>query len=143
MQPDENDEDLSAGEEGQPTIEIPQAPTFPPPPEVQFTRPTLGRAAPGRAFSRPDSTGNLGQPADQQGSDGSSGGGSHLGAGLVIGVMFPSCVIVGALIGAWIDNRWPAASPWGIVVMSLAGIAAGFINIFRMIGTIDRPNKKK
>lgn len=140
MRPDEDD-DASAGEEDEPQIEVPSAPSFPPPPEIQFERPTLGRGEPGRAFSRPKDPIDIATSAQADGERES--GPSHLGVGLVIGVTLPSCIVVGVLIGVWIDREWPAAQPWGVVVMSLAGIAAGFLNVFRMVMMMDRPRKPR
>lgn len=140
MRPDENDEDAKAGEPVEPEIEIPRAPSIPPPPEIHFERPTLGRGTPGRAFSRPqrDEDGKA-----VAGPEGEEPAPSHLGPSLVIGITFPACVVVGAGIGIWIDHQWPAAEPWGVVVMSLAGIAAGFMNIYRVVAMLDRQKKKK
>ena|SRR5579883_1726548 len=142
MRSDENDEEANDGEPVQPEIEIPHAPFIPPPPEVRFERPSLGRGTPGRAFSKPKIDDTTGRPVTVSDSGDSERQGSHLGASLVIGVMFPSCIVVGALIGAWIDKEWPVAYPWGIIVMSLAGIAAGFLNVFRMLTRLEQPTKK-
>ena len=142
MRPDENDQDANAGEPEEPEIEIPRAPFIPPPPEIHFERPSLGRGTPGRAFSKPKIDEATGRPVADSGAGNSENQPSHLGASLVIGVMFPSCIVVGALIGAWIDKEWPAAYPWGIIVMSLAGIAAGFLNVFRMLSKLEGPRKK-
>jgi F0F1-type ATP synthase assembly protein I len=137
-----NDGENSELQERLAAIDIPPPSTLPYPPDIQFSRPRLGRAGAGRPKS--------GQSVDSESSSGSNAPGdepyqqSHIGASLVIGVTFPTCVIVGASIGIWIDHRWnPHGTPWGTIVMSLAGIAAGFINIFRVVSMLDRSKSKK
>jgi F0F1-type ATP synthase assembly protein I len=121
-------------------FDVPTAPTFPSPPDINFQRPSLGRGAPGRAFSRDDPAATM--QADQEAGD--PRGMSHLGAGLVIGITFPTCVVVGAGIGMWFDHRYnPSGTPWGTVIMTLAGIAAGFMNIFRVVSQMDRRGNKR
>jgi len=127
-------------DERQDNTELPPSSTFPPPPDIQFTRPSLGRGEPGRAFSRDDPAAEI---QAESGSD-EPPAGSHLGSGLVIGITFPTCVVVGASIGAWFDHRYnPGGGPWGTVVMSLAGIAAGFLNVWRVVKQMDRRSKKR
>jgi len=121
-------------------LEVPSTPAFPPPPEVHFQRPSLGRGAPGRAFSRDDPAATLEAEERESGAPRSS----HLATGLVIGITFPTCVVVGAYIGMWFDHRYnPSGTPWATVVMTLAGIAAGFMNIFRMISRTGGKSKRR
>jgi F0F1-type ATP synthase assembly protein I len=123
-------------------IKIPARSSLPPPPDIQFSRPSFGRKAdssgvPGLGSSS-GITSNSVDDSDQADQP------SHLGASLVIGVTFPTCVIVGASIGTWIDHRWNShGTPWGTIIMSLAGIAAGFMNIFRVVSMLDRGKSKK
>ncbi|HEX5324514.1 MAG TPA: AtpZ/AtpI family protein [Capsulimonadaceae bacterium] len=142
MRPDENDEDANASEPVEPEIEIPRAPSIPPPPEMHFERPTLGRGTPGRAFSKPKIDEATGRSATVSESGDSGDQPSHLGPSLVIGITLPACVVVGAAIGMWIDSKWPGVKPWGTVVMLFAGIAAGVMNAARAIKMMDRPKKK-
>jgi F0F1-type ATP synthase assembly protein I len=134
-----NDGDADS-DERQPMLEVPPTPTFPPPPDISFQRPSLGRGAPGRAFSRDDPAASVEPESGTQ----ETGAGSHLGSGLVIGITFPTCVVVGASIGIWFDHRYnPGGTAWGTIVMSLAGIAAGFLNVFRVVKQMDRRSKKR
>jgi len=47
-----------------------------------------------------------------------------------IGLMFPSAIIVGSLIGYFIDKKFHT-SPWGLIIGFIFGVIAGFINLFR------------
>jgi ATP synthase protein I len=53
-----------------------------------------------------------------------------LGDLLSIGIMFPACVAIGYGIGYWID-RWAGTNGFKLGGI-LFGIAAGFINVFRI-----------
>ncbi|MBI4744225.1 MAG: AtpZ/AtpI family protein [Actinobacteria bacterium] len=50
-----------------------------------------------------------------------------------LGVELLSGVVVGALIGYWIDNLLGLKVPWGILIGSFIGSIAGFINIYNVI----------
>lgn len=54
----------------------------------------------------------------------------NLGDLLSIGVMFPACVGIGYGIGYWIDD-WAGTNAFKLGGI-LLGIAAGFINVFRI-----------
>ncbi len=119
-------------------VALPPRESLPPPPEVSYTRPSLGHAAPAQA-SRPargaQSKGEPGTPMDNA---------ARMGAGLSAGITLAASVIVGLLIGLWIDRRFNhSAIPWGTLVMTLAGVAAGFLNLFRILGVSDKPPKPK
>lgn len=122
-----------------PEIALPPRQSLPPPPEVTYTRPSLGHAAPAQT---PNSQklgfgkGDAQTPMDNA---------ARMGAGLSAGITLAASVIVGFFIGQWIDHRFNhSAVPWGTLVMSLAGIAAGFLNLFRIVGGgPDKPRKPK
>lgn len=50
-----------------------------------------------------------------------------------LGVELLSGVVVGALIGYWIDGLLELEVPWGILVGTFIGSIAGFINIYKVI----------
>ncbi len=54
----------------------------------------------------------------------------NLGDLLSVGVMFPACVGIGYGIGYWIDG-WAGTNGFKLGGI-LFGIAAGFINVFRI-----------
>ena len=51
-----------------------------------------------------------------------------------IGWMFPLSIGIGFLIGYGLD-RWLHFWPWLTVIFSVLGIAAAFVNLFRMSGS--------
>jgi ATP synthase protein I len=56
--------------------------------------------------------------------------GSWLNAS-IIGIQFPVCIGIGYLWGKWLDD-WLGTYPWLTGIFSLCGIAAGFLNLFRI-----------
>lgn len=50
----------------------------------------------------------------------------------VLGIMFPLCIGVGYLWGAWMD-RWLGTSPWMTFIFSGLGVVAAFVNLFRVV----------
>ena len=126
-----------------PPIVVPSHDPLPPPPVVEFTRPTLGKPAP----STPRPLGAHGQRIAQESDNDTSAGSSavKLGSGLAAATTFAASIIAGFLIGQWIDHRWNHSGglPWGTLVFALAGVAAGFLNLFRVLSATDRSRKKK
>jgi len=49
----------------------------------------------------------------------------------VIGIQFPVAIALGYFFGRWLDG-WFKTAPWTTIVFALFGIAAGFINLFRI-----------
>ena len=41
-------------------------------------------------------------------------------------------VVVGFLIGTWLDE-WLETAPWFLLIFGIAGIIAGYRNMFRMV----------
>jgi F0F1-type ATP synthase assembly protein I len=122
-----------------PPVAVPSHSPLPPPPVVEFTRPTSGKpasAAPRQLGGQPQRT----SPED----DASPGSGVvKLGSGLAAATTFAASLIAGFLIGQWVDHRWNHGGglPWGTLVFSLAGLAAGFLNLFRVLSATDRSRK--
>lgn len=123
-------------------IAVPSHDPLPLPPEVTFTRPPLGKPTP---FS-PRPLGAQGQRTAQESDNDPSAGSSavKLGSGLAAATTFAASIIAGFLIGQWIDHRWNHGGglPWGTLIFSLAGVAAGFLNLFRVLSATDRSRKK-
>ena len=137
MQPGEPER---PNEEDEPRIELPRTPDIPPPPDTTFTRPSFS----GSGAPRPMPRGGVGQGEGRHQDRIDAGQVGRLGAGMSAGILFATSVVVGFLIGQWIDHHWlRTAIPWGTLVFSLAGVAAGFLNLFRLLSVVDPDDKKK
>ena len=117
-----------------PPLVVPFHDPLPPPPDISYTRPTLGKAAP---LSEQNRIRTVGRPAGP-----SAPSSLNLGTGMSAGITLASSVVVGFLIGQWIDHHWHLAVPWGTIVFSLTGVTAGFLNLFRILGASDGHGKK-
>ncbi len=119
-----------------PPVSVPSHDPLPPPPEVHYTRP-VPKAPPG---SSPSAR----QAGPSTGSDVGGSGFTKLGSGLAAATTFVASVVAGFLIGQWVDHCWgrPGGTPWGTLVFSLLGVAAGFLNLFRVLAATDRGGKK-
>lgn len=112
---------------------VPSHDPLPPPPDFSYTRPTLGKAAP---LSEQNRTRSSGTPAQSAPSS------LNLGTGMSAGITLASSVVVGFLIGQWIDHYWHLSTPWGTIIFALTGVVAGFLNLFRILGASDDHRKK-
>lgn len=128
----EDDTPRRAGDDEEtPHVVVPSHSPLPPPPEIQFTRPTLDRRVP-----TPRQTASGSSP-----SQGGDEGGGH-GAGLAAGFTFVASILAGLLAGIWLDSRFNhTGTPWGVMVMTLAGAGVGFTNMFKLLnrGTRRKP----
>jgi len=115
---------------------LPSRGSLPPPPEVSYTRPlATPKSSTGPGFGAQQSSPNEDSPVGS--------GAVKLGSGLAAATTFAASIIAGFLIGQWIDHRWNHSGglPWGTIVFSLAGVAAGFLNLFRVLSATDRGKK--
>lgn len=120
----------SDDEEATPLIVVPSHDPLPPPPVIEFTRPRLDRRAP---VPRSGNYGTSPDPAPEA-------GGGH-GAGMAAGFTFVASILAGLLAGTWIDGRFNhTGTPWGVMVMTLAGAGVGFSNMFKLL---SRGGKRK
>jgi F0F1-type ATP synthase assembly protein I len=125
-------------------VSVPRAPDLPPVPEIQLHRPSThidkqgGHSVTVRVGEdRPSGT----APAKQDG----AGNAASLGAAMGAGVSFAASIIVGFLIGQWIDHKLgldKGGIPWGTLVMTLGGMAAGFVNLFKLLKIDDNRRRK-
>ncbi len=105
-----------------PQIAVPSRGPLPPPPDIQFTRPTLDRRA---SSSRSGTPGVSPDPGD--------GAGGH-GAGLAAGFTFVASILAGLLAGTWLDGHFNhTGTPWWTMVMTLAGTGVGFTNLLKLL----------
>lgn len=135
----EDDTSKRAEDDETPHIAVPSHDPLPLPPVVEFTRPNLGKPAP--TLHRPSAT----QKTFQDNDASLSSSAVKLGSGLAAATTFAASIIAGFLIGQWIDHRWNhnGGLPWGTLVFSLTGVAAGFLNLFRVLQATDRKRGKK
>jgi F0F1-type ATP synthase assembly protein I len=128
-------------DEETPQIAVPSHSPLPPPPDIQFTRPVSVKPMP--HSPHPLGAASSGTVQEDDASPGSSA--VKLGSGLAAATTFAASIIAGFLIGQWIDHRWNHGGglPWGTLVFALAGVAAGFLNLFRVLSATDRSRNKK
>jgi len=124
-------------------ITVPSHDPLPPPPDIQFTRPVSVKPMPHSPRLPGAQEQRTAQESDNDASPGSSA--VKLGSGLAAATTFAASIIAGFLIGQWIDHRWNHGGglPWGTLVFSLAGVAAGFLNLFRVLSATDRSRNKR
>jgi F0F1-type ATP synthase assembly protein I len=127
--------DRSEGAET-PDVSLPSHRNLPPPPVVDYNRPILKR---GQYASRPDE--HIGVSNEQNRINSVA----RLGSGLSAGITFASSVVVGVLIGMWLDKRFEphAVAPWATIVMSVVGFVAGFMTFIRISSAADENLKKR
>ena len=140
---------------------VPPSPVLPEPPEIKFKRPTFGKpdippgivsgtARTSRLTSAPGETRDVdgvptryvtNRPRQDNGLNAEAVG--RAGAGLSSGLVFAACIMAGYWIGDTIDGRWTQVKPYGELVFTLLGTAAGFLNLFRLLSIHDRKKKPK
>ncbi len=59
----------------------------------------------------------------------------------VIGIQFPVAIALGYFFGRWLDGQL-GTRPWLTLVFSLFGIAAGFLNLFRITAQAARAEEQ-
>ena len=109
---------------------VPSRDPLPPPPDISYTRPTLGQQRPAvrSAFSSQDD-------GQTQLSSGVQGYGMAITAAITLAVT----LLIFVAIGQWLDHRYNASgTPWFTIAGLLIGIAAGFFNMIRLLGASSR-----
>ena len=59
----------------------------------------------------------------------------------VIGIQFPVAIAIGYFFGRWLD-KFLGTEPWMMIIFSLFGIAAGFVNLFRITAQASRAEEQ-
>jgi F0F1-type ATP synthase assembly protein I len=59
----------------------------------------------------------------------------------IIGIQFPVAIALGYFFGRWLDGLF-GTGPWLMIFFSLCGIAAGFVNLFRITAQAGRAEKQ-
>lgn len=102
--------------EEEPTLpEVPPRPPLPEVPHVQFERPKLPGSPP---------------PAFQQSA-------RAMSLAFSIGFALAGPIIVGALVGYWLDSRFGTNPTWTIVLV-LLGTVAGLVQLIRIANRLTR-----
>jgi F0F1-type ATP synthase assembly protein I len=55
----------------------------------------------------------------------------------IVGIQFPVAIAIGFFFGRWLDQQLGTA-PWLMGLFTLFGIAAGFVNLFRITAEASR-----
>ncbi len=59
----------------------------------------------------------------------------------IIGIQFPVAIALGYFFGRWLDGLFDTA-PWLMIIFALFGIAAGFVNLFRITAQASRAEQR-
>ncbi len=126
------------------SVSVPQTPQLPPVPEIKFHKPNTYKSDDGGhdvTVSVNDDSSKL-----KSGHQAQSSSAASAGAAMGAGITFAASIVVGFLIGHWIDHKFgldKGGVPWGTMIMCLAGMAAGFVNLFRLLQMDDKRGKGK
>ena len=59
----------------------------------------------------------------------------------VVGIQFPVAIAIGFFFGRWLDRQFNT-HPWLTMIFALFGIAAGFVNLFRITAQASRAEQE-
>ncbi len=59
----------------------------------------------------------------------------------IVGIQFPVAIAIGYFWGRWLD-RYLGTGPWLMYLFSFFGIAAGFVNLFRIAAQAERMDRR-
>ena len=59
----------------------------------------------------------------------------------IVGIQFPVAMGIGYLFGRWLDGLL-GSKPWMTIIFALFGIAAGFVNLFRIVAQAEQAEKE-
>ncbi len=59
----------------------------------------------------------------------------------IVGIQFPVAIGLGYFFGRWLDGLLNT-KPWMTITFALFGIAAGFVNLFRITAQAERAEKE-
>ncbi len=60
----------------------------------------------------------------------------------IVGIQFPVAIAIGFFWGRWMD-RALGTEPWLTIVFTLFGVAAGFVNLFRITAAATRAEERE
>ncbi len=122
------------------SIDLPSVPIIPAPPEVNYARPILGARKTGNSPNSVPTRVNV-MPDSPSTDSSSETNGAAWGRGMAASLLLASSILVSLYIGQWLDGRFHT-TPWLTLVMTLLGIAAGFVNLFRLLAATGPKSKK-
>ncbi|MEO7720087.1 MAG: AtpZ/AtpI family protein [Capsulimonas sp.] len=127
------------------TVSLPSFGSLPAPPEITFTRPSLGKGTPSthRAETRPRAE-DGGQSSRHNDDDRLLAQGVQ-GYGVAITAALTLAITVGIFIfiGQWLDKRYHTTVPWFTIVGLLLGVFGGFANMIRLLTTTRNGRGKR
>mgnify|MGYP001555625060 CR=1 FL=1 len=59
----------------------------------------------------------------------------------IVGIQFPVAIAIGFFFGRWLDRQFNTY-PWLTMIFALFGIAAGFVNLFRITAQASRAEQE-
>jgi len=59
----------------------------------------------------------------------------------IVGIQFPVAIALGYFFGRWLDGLFNT-DPWMTMIFALFGIAAGFVNLFRITAQASRAEQE-
>jgi ATP synthase protein I len=59
----------------------------------------------------------------------------------IVGIQFPVAIALGYFFGHWLDKQF-GSDPWLTIIFALFGIAAGFVNLFRITAQAGRAEEE-
>jgi ATP synthase protein I len=59
----------------------------------------------------------------------------------IVGIQFPVAIALGFFFGRWLDRQLNT-HPWMTMIFALFGIAAGFVNLFRITAQASRSEQE-
>ena len=62
---------------------------------------------------------------------------AYAGMASTVGALLVAAPAIGCFFGSWRDRKL-GADPWGMIVFALMGVAAGFLEVFRIVSRISR-----
>lgn len=68
---------------------------------------------------------------EQEGRWGRFRGLTQFGELLTLGFTFALSIVIGLAVGHYLVDRWLGTAPWGLLVFTLFGVVAGFLNLLR------------
>jgi len=57
---------------------------------------------------------------------------TKLGELLTLGLSIALSIVLGVFVGHYLVDGWFGTAPWGVIVFTIFGIVAGFLNLFRI-----------
>lgn len=57
---------------------------------------------------------------------------TQFGELLSLGFSLALSIVIGVAVGHYLVDGWLGTAPWGLIVFTLFGIVAGFLNLYRI-----------